>query len=124
MLDLVYKILEVHDDVFYIIIVVCVLAAVLKREMLGSDMMAILAAPTYIAASLVTLYLSREHNWVPVGDEQIEAIIASFIGITITFIIFVIGMNTVNAITGWQVKRKINSRNLGARKNQEKPTAG
>jgi len=81
MMNLIYKMLEVETDVFYIIIAICVIAAVLKRELLGSDILAIIAVPIYIAASFVSLYVFRHNYMVVVSDHQIEAVMWSLIHI-------------------------------------------
>jgi len=108
MLDVIYKMIDVEKDVFTIIVVVCIIAAVLKRDLLGSDLLAMLFVPVYIFASLASLYIFRYNYLVVVGDHQIEAIIAAALGITISFLVFLVLMDLVRLVTGWNVKRIIN----------------
>ncbi|MBU1209985.1 MAG: hypothetical protein KJ587_01785 [Alphaproteobacteria bacterium] len=117
MLDVIYKMIDVEKDVFTIIVVVCVIAAVLKRELLGSDLLAIISVPVYIFASLAGLYIFRYNYLVVVADHQIEAVIAAALGITVSFLVFLVLMDFVRLVTGWNVKRIIKNRKLdgGAR---------
>lgn len=124
MLDVIYKMIDVERDVFTIIVVVCVIAAVLKREILGSDLLAIAAVPIYLAASLASLYVFRYNYLVVIGDHQIEAVIAASFGITVSFLFFLVVMDFVRLLTGWNVKRAIKSRSLEAGTKRNKANVG
>lgn len=115
MMEVVNRILEFQSDVLYIIVGASITAAILKRELLGSDLIAILAVPVYIVASLLSLYVFRYNYWVVVSDRQIEAVIASTFGITVSFLLYLVLVDFVRAITGWHVKRIISQRNIGRR---------
>lgn len=124
MMDLIYKILAVETDVFYIIIAVSVIAALLKRELLGSDLLALAAVPIYITVSLIGLYVFRYNYMVVVSDHQIEAVIAASFGITVSFLCILVIMDFFRTLTNWQVQRNIKTRNLDRDTNAKKPKAG
>jgi hypothetical protein len=120
MMDIVNRIFDVHVDVFYIIVCICVAAALLKREILGSDLVAIFGIPVYIMASLVSLFIFRYNYWVVVSDRKIEAVIASSFGITVTFLLYLAAVDLIRFLTGWHVKRIVTRRKLvNRRANQD-----
>ncbi|MCH9809113.1 MAG: hypothetical protein K0U74_15415 [Alphaproteobacteria bacterium] len=112
MMDLFFKIIDVSDQSFFLIVGLCVIAAALMREILGGIYIAAAAVPIYVFASLSCLYLFRVKHLVVVADEDIEAIIAASVGVTLVFLCSLVIVDIFRSITGWNVKRIIKSRKL------------
>lgn len=112
MMDLFYKIIDVQDHTLHIIIGVCIIAAILKREILGGVWFVAGMVPIYVLASLTSMYFFRKYQLVAVSDKEIEAVIVSAVGVTIVFLCYLICLDVFRSVTAWNVKRMIKKRNL------------
>lgn len=112
MTELVYKIIDVDAQSFYMILVVTIVSIFLQREIVGSDLFTYISIPTFISAALISIYICRSNQWLIFGDNTIEVVVASTLGILATFMFFLLVLASKNALTGWHVNRVIRSRNL------------
>lgn len=115
MIELVYKIIDVDTQVFYLIVLVSMVSVILQREIVGSDLFTYISIPTFIGASLISLYLFRTYQLLMIGDRIVEVIAASVVGITVSFIGFMLFIGITAAITGWNVQRMLKARQLDRR---------
>ena len=110
--DLILQILDVNPLTLNVVIMICVIAALLTREVIGGIYLAIAAVPVYIAAALICMYVARMNQLVATSDPAVEAIISSIVGITIVFLMTLIFTDMCRSLADWQVNRMVNKRKL------------
>ncbi len=112
MLDFIHRMIDVDTQTLTIIISLSCIAAFMKREILGSLLIAVVIAPFYVLASLFCLYMFR-HNYLSlVSDADREATIAAALGITLVFVAFLILLDAHRAISARRVNRNMQQRKL------------
>ena len=75
--DLILQILDVNPLTLNVVIMICVIAALLTREVIGGIYLAIAAVPVYIAAALICMYVARMNQLVATSDPAVEAIMTN-----------------------------------------------
>ncbi len=113
--DLIIRILDVNPLTLNVVIMICVIAALLTREVVGGIYLAIASVPVYVASALICMYVARMNQLVATSDPAVEAIIASIVGITIVFLLTVIFLDLCRSFADWQVGRMVNKRKLANR---------
>ncbi|MEQ8823044.1 MAG: hypothetical protein RIC14_01575 [Filomicrobium sp.] len=113
--ELINQILDVEALTVYVVIMLCVLAALLTREVTGGFYLAAASVPVYVMAALTFLYVARVNQIVLADDPAVQAIIASVIGIMAIFMVVLIVMDICRSISDWQVNRMIGKRKMANR---------
>lgn len=112
MLEIFHRMIDVDAQTLGIIVALSCLAAFMKREILGSMLIAVLIAPFYVLASLVCLYVFR-HNYLSlVSDADREATIAAALGITIVFVVFLVLLDAHRAMSARRVNKNLKDRKM------------
>lgn len=112
MLEMFQRMIDVDTQTLGIIVALSCLAAFMKREILGSMLIAVLIAPVYIFASLVSLYVFRQNYLSLVSDADREATIATAVGITVVFIVFLLLLDMHRAMSSRRVNKNLKDRKM------------
>lgn len=113
--ELTNQILDVEALTVYVVIMLCVLAALLTREVVGGIYLAAASVPVYVMAALTFLYIARVNQIVLSDDPAIQAIVASVIGIMAVFMLVLITMDIFRSVGDWRVNRMISKRKMANR---------
>ncbi len=112
MMDFIHRMIDVDTQTLAIIISLSCIAAFMKREILGSMLIAVVIAPFYVLASLFCLHMFR-HNYLSlVSDADREATIAAALGITLVFVVFLILLDAHRAMSARRVNKNMQQRKL------------
>lgn len=110
--ELIHQILDVKPMTFNVVIMLCVIAALLTREVIGGIYLAAASVPVYAGSALVCIYLAKTNHLVVTSDPAVEAIMASIVGISAVFLFALIFTDLCRTITDWQVNRMVKARKL------------
>ncbi len=112
MLEMLHRMIDVDTQTMAIIVSLSCLAAFMKREILGSMLIAVIIAPFYVLASLFCLYMFRHNYLSVVSDTDREATIAAALGITLVFVAFLILLDAHRAMAARKVNKNLKDRKL------------
>jgi len=120
-MDLYYKLTDLDTQEYYLVIVVCLVAIFLQRELMGSDVFTVVSIPTFFLASLLSIYTFKIRQFFYFGDHTVQVVTASVCGITLAFLTFLLVVSAKSAITGRAITRRLKDRKLDSGAKTEQP---
>ncbi|MEO1280768.1 MAG: hypothetical protein AAFR75_00695 [Pseudomonadota bacterium] len=111
MLDQFYKMfLLISERDLYMIIALCSISAVFLREIIQSTLISVSVIPAFVVGSIVTLSLFRQNSiLVQAGDDN-QIVVASALGVTLSFLILAIIFDLILGLTDWRVRSMMKRR--------------